>query len=179
VAVEEFFSGFPHQHKLFIPGNHDWIFERDPAKARQEIPSATCLIDEAREIEGIKIWGSPWQPEFHDWAFNLPRGEALARIWRLIPDDTDIVITHGPPAGILDICTSGKREGCVDLAERIREISPKLHLFGHIHEAYGCLSERGTLYVNAAICNAGYRPANRPVVIDLPECTLDSWAVDP
>jgi len=178
-AVNQFFENLPHRHKIFIPGNHDWIFQRDPATATAEIPAATCLIDSGIEIEGLKIWGSPWQPEFHNWAFNLPRGEALARVWNLIPEGTDIVVTHGPPAGILDRCADGKEEGCADLAARIRKISPRLHLFGHIHEAYGHKTNGKTLFLNASICNLAYRPVNRPFVINLPESPLDSWTLTP
>jgi Icc-related predicted phosphoesterase len=178
-AVNYFFENLPHRIKIFVPGNHDWIFESDPVNAKAEVPAATCLIDSGIEFEGLKIWGSPWQPEFHRWAFNLPRGEALARVWSQIPEGTDIVITHGPPAGILDQCADGKREGCEDLAARIAKISPHLHLFGHIHEAYGHQTIGKTLYLNASICNLAYRPVNRPFVINLPESPLDSWTLAP
>ncbi|MDF1816105.1 MAG: hypothetical protein P1V20_28145, partial [Verrucomicrobiales bacterium] len=115
-----------------------------------------------------KIWGSPWQPEFHDWSFNLPRGSALAEKWALIPEDTDILITHSPPRGILDLCSHGGREGCDDLLKRVVELRPALHLFGHIHEAHGKEFHNETNYINASICNLGYRPVNSPFVWDLP-----------
>lgn len=168
-AVEAFFREQPHAHKVFTPGNHDWIFQDEPLKACEMVPSAICLIDQGIEIEGLKIWGSPWQPEFHNWAFNLPPGEALAEKWRLIPSNTDILLTHTPPADILDRCKNGEHKGCRDLAARLREISPLLNVFGHIHEAYGQETHGNTKFVNASICNLGYRPVNPPIVVDLAE----------
>lgn len=166
-SVEVFFAGLPHRHKVYIPGNHDWCFQREESLARAAIPSARCLIDECVTVEGFKVWGSPWQPEFMDWAFNLPRGESLAAVWRRIPDDTDIVITHGPPRGIGDCCSDGRHEGCDDLLLRMKALKPKLHVFGHIHEAYEVVERDGTIYANASICNLGYQPVNAPLVFDL------------
>jgi Icc-related predicted phosphoesterase len=166
-SVNDFFESLPHPHKIFIPGNHDWCFEREEKEARNLMTSATCLIDEGIEIDGVKIWGSPWQPEFHAWAFNLPRGRKLKEAWDKIPDDSDIVITHGPPRGILDLCSDGAREGCDDLRDRIAQIQPKLHLFGHIHEGYGLEIHDETTHINASICDLGYRPINAPVVFEI------------
>lgn len=165
--IERFFHSLPHPHKIFIPGNHDWCFQDDPEPSRAAINSATCLIDEEIDVFGLRIWGSPWQPDFHSWAFNLPRGKALADRWKLIPDDTDILITHGPPRGILDLCSNGSHEGCEDLRERVETISPRLHVFGHIHEGHGVETHGGITFVNASICNLAYRPVNPPIVIDL------------
>src|SRR6185369_13852794 len=92
----------PHREKVVIAGNHDFLFEQRPAEARALITNAVYLEDEAYEAGGLKIWGSPWQPWFFDWAFNLRRGEALARKWALIPPGTDLLVTHGPPMGIGD-----------------------------------------------------------------------------
>jgi hypothetical protein len=125
------------------------------------------LQDEAVEIEGLRIWGSPWQPEFLDWAFNLPRGAALREKWDRIPSGTDVLITHGPPQGVLDRVDEGRREGCADLLNAVARVRPRLHLFGHIHEGYGCLERDGTTFVNASICDRAYRPVNPPVVVDL------------
>ncbi len=167
--VEAFLAGLPHQHKIVIPGNHDWCFQRDEESARGILRSATCLIDEAIAVGNHLIWGSPWQPEFNDWAFNLPRGPALAEKWARIPRDASIVITHGPAQGILDRNASGESTGCRDLRDRLEEIGPSVHLCGHIHEAYGIHRGSETLFVNASICNLAYRPLNAPVCLDLPE----------
>ena len=165
--VRAFFDSLPHQHKIVICGNHDFCFEHESQAARARLSNVTYLEDAGTVVDGLKIYGSPWQPWFHDWAFNLPRGEPLRRVWAQIPSDTDILITHGPPAGILDTVESGLQVGCEDLLARVTEINPKLHVFGHIHEAYGIKIQGHTTFVNASICDIHYRPINAPIVIDL------------
>jgi predicted phosphohydrolase len=170
--VEEFlswFAGLPHQYKIFVAGNHDWLYQIDNRLARILTADfgVVYLQDSAVEIEGLKIYGSPWQPWFYDWAFNLPRGAALADKWRLIPADTDILVTHGPPFGILDATPSGENVGCEDLLRRVEEIKPLVHIFGHIHHGYGQTEKFGVKFVNASICDEDYSPANRPIVLDL------------
>lgn len=146
--VNRFLAGLPHRHKLVVAGNHDWCFQERPAEARAVLTAATYLEDEAVIIEGVKFYGSPWQPWFYDWAFNLPRGPELARRWAQIPEDTDILITHGPPLGFGDRVNGGERVGCEDLLRRVRQIRPKLHLFGHIHEDGGLWTEGATTFAN-------------------------------
>src|SRR4051794_3069675 len=153
----------PHPHKVIICGNHDFHFERAPADARRRITNAVYLQDSGIEIAGLKVWGSPWQPRFFDWAFNLDRGPELAAKWALIPDDTDVLITHGPPAGVLDLTRRGEATGCADLLERGKVVKPKLHLFGHIHEAAGVVETPDTLFVNASIGTERY--GGDPVVV--------------
>ncbi len=140
----------PHPQKLIIAGNHDFCFEREPEAARAAITNARYLQDDAVEISGLKFWGAPWQPWFFNWAFNLHRGDALAAKWALIPGNTDVLMTHGPPFEILDRTTRGYDVGCRDLLERLGQFKPKLHLFGHIHEAAGVRWKDGTLFVNAS-----------------------------
>jgi Icc-related predicted phosphoesterase len=96
----------------------------------------------------VKFYGSPWQPAFNDWAFNLPRGKPLAEVWAKIPEGVDVLITHGPPKGFGDETKGGKGEGCEDLLERVRAARPRLHLFGHIHESGGAWTEGATTFVN-------------------------------
>lgn len=148
------------KYKVVIAGNHDFLFEREPQKAREILTAAIYLEDSSVEIEGIKIYGSPWQPWFHNWAFNLHRGQPLAEKWALIPEDTDILLTHGPPLGIGDLTSRGEMVGCEDLLSRIREIAPKYHCFGHIHEHSGMWSIEGTTHINASICDLDYKPLN-------------------
>jgi len=157
----------PHRHKVVICGNHDFLFEREPEVARGLITNAIYLQDSGVTIEGLQFWGSPWQPEFFDWAFNLERGEPLREKWALIPTDTDVLITHGPPMGILDRVERGERVGCEELTEALKRVRPKLHVFGHIHEAYGHLDRDGTRFVNASSCNLDYAPVHAPIVVDL------------
>ena len=115
-------------------------------------------------IENIKFYGSPWQPEFYNWAFNLARGKVIREKWDLIPEDTDVLITHGPPLGHGDITLGGEFVGCKDLLEVIEKIRPKYHIFGHIHENPGCTKNEHTTFINASTCTLSYNPTNAPIV---------------
>lgn len=167
-AFGAWFGSLPHKHKIVIAGNHDFAFQRQDALARKFLPDGVCYLrDSGTEIEGVKFYGSPWQPWFCNWAFNLPRGPELAEKWSRIPNDTDVLITHGPPADILDAMETGEHLGCKDLYERVKALNLKLHVFGHIHEAYGQEQIADTLFVNACVCDENYRLINAPVVVDL------------
>ncbi len=157
----------PHEDKVVIAGNHDFLCEEDPAAARELLRDVHYLLDSGVTLRGLRFWGSPWQPEFFDWAFNLPRGAALAAMWALIPDETDVLVTHGPPRGILDRTVTGVAVGCDDLLAALARVRPRLHVFGHIHEAYGKLERDGTTFVNASNCDVRYRPVQPPITIDL------------
>jgi hypothetical protein len=112
---------------------------------------------------------SPYTPYFCAWAFNLPRDSPeMAEAWLKIPSDVDVLITHGPPARILDMTVSNVNAGCAQLLARVQEIKPKLHVFGHIHEDYGLVKHGPTTFVNASICGLCYRPVNKPIVVELP-----------
>lgn len=168
VAFNEWFSGFPHKHKIFVAGNHDWLFETRPKYARSLLAkNVVYLQDSAVEILDLKIYGSPWQPRFFDWAFNLNRGGEMAEKWKLIPNEVDILITHGPPFGILDETPRGDFAGCEELRKRVEEIRPQLHVFGHIHFGYGTEEKFGVRFVNASNCDEDYLPTNLPIVVDL------------
>ncbi len=181
--VREFITWFQNiqgfSHKIFIAGNHDFAFEREPSWLNLYIDpniltehNVTYLDDGELEIVSsefsrpIKIYGSPWQPEFYDWAFNLPRGEKLAEKWALIPGDTDILITHGPAHGMLDWTPSGQVVGCEDLFHRIMEVQPKIHVCGHIHCAYGQKNFNGVEFLNASVLNERYEYENKPIKIE-------------
>lgn len=169
-AFAKVLAGLPHPRKVVIAGNHDFLFERAPERGERmlaAVPGLTYLRDAGVEIDGVRFWGSPWQPEFFDWAFNLPRGEALAARWALVPEDTDVLITHGPPRGILDRTVTGTPVGCDDLRAALDRLAPRLHVFGHIHESYGRLEGPRTTFVNASVCDVRYRASNDPVVVDL------------
>ena len=157
----------PHAHKILIAGNHDYCFERDGAsELRRSAPDVHYLQDSGVVIDGLRIWGSPWQPRFYDWAFNLDRGPQLAAKWALIPADTDILITHGPPHGTLDLTPRGDRAGCEALAERLKDLRVRLHVFGHIHHSYGVVESEKRISVNASICDEHYVAAHKPIVVD-------------
>jgi Icc-related predicted phosphoesterase len=168
IAFNEWFSGLPHKHKIFVAGNHDWLFETRPKYAQSLLAeNIIYLQDSLIEIEGLKIYGSPWQPRFFDWAFNLNRGDEIAEKWKLIPNEVDILITHGPPLGILDETPPGDFAGCEELRKRVEEIRPQLHVFGHIHFGYGTEEKFGVRFVNASNCDEDYLPTNLPIVVDL------------
>lgn len=166
-------AALPHRHKIVVAGNHDWAFVNDPERARALFAGvATYLEDEEVSIEGVRFWGSPWQPAFNDWAFNLPRGASLAAKWALIPAGIDVLVTHGPPMGIGDRGPVAGRLGCADLRARVREVAPPLHVFGHIHQDGGVWSEGedGVVYANVTTweCERGptvldFAPAERSV----------------
>jgi len=196
-AFARWFGSLPHKRKILIAGNHDLSMEPSTyartcprfggpgkigetldmaticARARtviEAIPNCEYLSDSGTSVEGITIWGSPWQPEFCDWAFNLPRGAQCRAKWHMIPTGTDIVMTHGPPLGHGDRCEPNhNRAGCIDLLDELQtRVKPKYHCFGHIHEGWGVTTDGVTRYVNASTCNLRYRPVNTPIVFDVP-----------
>jgi len=162
----EWFSNTEFEHKIFIAGNHDFGFEQQ-TDIDQEFKDlgVTYLFDNDITIDGIKFYGSPWQPEFHNWAFNLPRGEELAAKWEKIPDDVDILITHGPAYGILDYAPIGGHVGCEELYRKIAEVKPKIHVCGHIHDSYGQKTMGGIEFLNASTLNDRYEYAHKPIVV--------------
>jgi len=169
-AFNHWLGKLPHKHKVIIAGNHDFDFQVKPELARKLITNAIYLQDQQCIIEDFCIYGSPWQPEFHNWAFNVPRGPSIRKIWGKIPNEVDILVTHGPPNGILDVNREGESCGCEELSLHIwNHISPLAHVFGHIHEGYGgrILPGIGTYFVNASICTRNMQPTNQPIVFDL------------
>ncbi len=164
----EWFSGLDYTHKIFIAGNHDFLLEETaPEDLDKLIPAnVTYLNDSATEINGVKIWGSPVTPWYHDWAFNRHRGAAIARHWQKIPGDTDIIVAHGPVHGILDYTSSGIYAGCEELRKRVEEVRPAYFISGHIHEQYGWEQQGETIFINASVLNELYAVKNRPIVFD-------------
>lgn len=174
VETQNFLSwlaAFPHPHKVLIAGNHDWIFQKAPELARSMIPPGiTYLEDDMAEIAGLKIYGSPWTPYFLGWAFNLDRGHRIREKWNKIPRGIDVLVTHGPPMGILDLSYDGTHVGCKDLRDIVFRVRPRIHVFGHIHLSGGRVADIGVppiRFVNAAVLGEDYKPASQPIVIDL------------
>jgi len=163
------FEALKAKYKVFVAGNHDWLFEKDNALARSLLPKGVIYLQDSQiEIEGLKIYGSPWQPEFCEWAFNLKRGWPLRKQWELIPAGIDILITHGPPLGILDFSKFGDEHvGCADLRQELQRIKPKVHCFGHIHGDYGTATWANTLFVNASLCDEAYVANHPPILIEM------------
>lgn len=180
ISIMEDFTGWlkelPIKHKIVIFGNHELGFQyghkREPAIKLVQDAGATYLEDSGVTIDGVNFWGAPWQPWFHDWEFNLPRGERLAAKWALIPDNTNVLITHGPPFLIRDLAPrgvfDGESVGCKDLLARLQELPElKLHVFGHIHHGYGQSQVGPCTFVNASTCTEAYSPTNEPIVVEL------------
>ena len=153
VDFNDFLRSLPHKHKIVVAGNHDHRLTDDPEKAQSLLSEARYLQDEAVLIEGITIYGAPWNPLFNDHAcdaFSLPRGQVLKRKWDMIPQHIDILVTHTPPSGILD--RSGPvSHGCTDLAAAVATLKPKYHIFGHIHNRHGAVKHGETWYINGNV----------------------------
>ena len=170
-AFLNWYSKLPYTHKILIAGNHDFFFETASkhivAAKMAMYPEITYLNDSGVEIEGIKIWGSPVQPYFHNWAFNRI-GEAINEHWDKIPLDTNILITHGPIFGYLDMTLEGDRTGCEYLREKLPTFTDlKIHACGHIHEAYGSHEfADGQLFLNASVLNRRYEMQNKPITME-------------
>lgn len=155
---------------VLIAGNHDFCMEREPQKSEAQHflnESKIIYLDhQSCSINGINIFGSPWTPEFFNWAFNY-RSHIGEFIWDAIPETTDIVMTHGPCKNILDQIEEGEHVGCPFLLKRIQEIKPLVHVCGHIHEGYGSIEMDGKLFVNASLCTRRYKPTNKPIVFSM------------
>ena len=174
--LQWFESQDQYKSQVFIAGNHDRFFENKPSETKNilvEYPYVSYLQDcpltyvNEEANESCKLYGSPWQPEFYQWAFNLPRnGEDLKEKWFWIPKDTDILVTHGPPFGHCDEAPYGGHVGCELLRERVDEFPPKIHVFGHIHDGYGYKFHNGTHFFNASVLNERYNYENKPFTFD-------------
>jgi Icc-related predicted phosphoesterase len=165
----QFLFELPHRKKVVIPGNHDFKFAEP--KWRKLISAATLLLNEGVEIDGIKIWGSPLTPSNFE-SFGATSEADCGRIFSRIPAQTDLIISHGPPHGVLDIAGSGNRhQGCPHLLAAIRRVRPALHVFGHIHQSYGTASLNGTVFVNAALAGPGYHLIRQPIVVEYDRLT--------
>ena len=177
----DFFEWFDridnYDTKVFIAGNHDRIMENEPDQMRGLLTgykTIDYLQDSKLELwddedQQVNIYGAPWQPDFYNWAFNLPRNsDQMHAVWEAIPPDTDILITHGPPYGHLDI-PGGQRinVGCEVLRHHIDTVSrPKIHVCGHIHGGYGYKFDGQTHFFNASILNEQYQYTNDPLNVE-------------
>lgn len=167
IAFDKWLQKQQHRYKVVIAGNHELSFEHAPEAAQRLLKTPIYLEQASIVIEGVKFFGSPYTPWFYDWAFNLPRGQALAEKWEQIPDDVDVLATHGPPYGIFDLNTQGEHCGDEDLLQAVERKKPKIHAFGHIHGAADAAQLGETLFVNASICTERYDPWQKAVVVDL------------
>lgn len=160
------YASLPHKHKVLIAGNHDLTLESFPELGRIFLDKGIVYLnEESAVLEGLKFFGTPWSLEFNDWAFNVPRGGEARQRWAKIPDDTDVLVVHGPPYMHGDLCRDGRRVGCPDLLERIHRIRPQLVVCGHIHESAGVYTTaHGSVIINASALDEQYRLVNAPHV---------------
>jgi Icc-related predicted phosphoesterase len=162
------FSMQPFTYKIFIAGNHDLFLETcTPSKIKKIIPADVIYLQNTGiEINNIKIWGSPVTTYFLGMAFNARQGTEIKKVWNKIPADTDILITHGPPKGILD-----NGVGDEELRDRINKIQPAIHCFGHSHGLNGMETINDSTFINASIVNSldplkhsEYRIVGKPII---------------
>jgi Icc-related predicted phosphoesterase len=175
-AVSQFAFWMSQQkfkHKIVIAGNHELTFADPQIRPIMVnlLTEAGCIYleDNSVEIGGKVFYGSPWQPRFYDWAFNVDRGPQIAKKWAAIPENTNVLITHGPPHGILDDTIRDGSQGCKDLADRIFELKNlQAHIFGHLHRDGGkMVEEYGIKFVNASVCTDSYVPTNPIVTLEI------------
>lgn len=155
----------PAKHIISVQGNHELWVEDNFEEAKELVfdiaPKIHFIQESSLEIEGIKIHCSAITPFFCNWAWNRERGEEIRKHWDKIPNDIQILITHGPRHGILDLTPNGERVGCKDLGQKIDQLKHlKLHVFGHVHGSSGEKSFNGVQYLNACICDERYLPTN-------------------
>jgi Icc-related predicted phosphoesterase len=168
----DFFQWFqeqPAKYKIVIAGNHDFFMAAgNQEKIKAIIPANVIYLnDELAEVGGLRIWGSPIQPTFLNMAFNRARGKEIKAHWDLIPDNIDLLLTHGPAHGILDKTSRNKHVGCEELRKAVERQKPRVHICGHIHEAYGNVWHKGTLFINASSWHGFEGPINAPVLFEI------------
>lgn len=153
---KRWFESLDYETKIYVPGNHDSVVDRfDDDRCR-------LLVDDWTVVDGVKFYGMPWTPRYGPWPWMHDRGsDQLRRVVDYIPGDVDVLVTHGPPHGVLDTNTVGSSCGCELLRDRVLEVKPEIHMFGHIHEEGGKIhaaeGER-TTYFNVALCNEYLTP---------------------
>lgn len=160
------FSSLPHPNKILVAGNHDFYLDKECASILEFMPgNIHYLKDSGVCIENINFWGAPYTRGNGSWAFNKNTADQIMEKWELIPNNTDFVITHTPPFKILDELDNKKHVGCDKLRQRIKEIAPAYHIFGHNHNDYGIERTSGTVFVNSSSLDDQYRIINAPLVI--------------
>jgi len=173
--LNDWFGKQPHPYKVVIAGNHDRSLGQDQMLGFKIFTNAIYLLNSSVEIEGLKIWGSPytpWNSEIYNYfAFGKPRYD-MKGAWRGMPRDADILLTHCPPKGILDKVAEtgfnpGDHVGDELLLDRIRRYKPKINGFGHIHEEYGIVRGKHTTFINCSVVDEFYNLVNNPVVITI------------
>ncbi|MBZ9631046.1 metallophosphatase domain-containing protein [Salegentibacter sp. LM13S] len=165
----EWFSAQPHEHKIFIAGNHDFFFEKYNEEEIQKIipENVNYLKESGINLNGIKFWGSPVTPGDGTWAFNQKQTQEIDSHWEQIPEDTQVLISHTPPYKIKDVLNNGKHIGCASLLKTIQNREIEFHIFGHVHDSYGITTVAGTKFINASCLDNKYRSLHPPLALDI------------
>lgn len=175
LSFVSWFRQFKANHKIVIAGNHDGYIAKYNNITRLVFHENNIIYLENSvcEVEGLKIYGSPMTPEFNNWYFMAERGEQMKRYWDMIPNGIDILITHGPPLGILDYTpyhkekTDNEHAGCEELLKAVNRIKPRYHIFGHIHGSNGIFRDNSTLFINASVLDEEYKLRFEPKIINV------------
>lgn len=163
----KWFANLDYTHKLFIGGNHDIFLDEYPVDLLELLPAnVTYLNNNGTTINNLKFWGSPITPDLEGWAFGCNRKDMAAH-WQYLPKDIDILITHTPPLGILDKSRSHRSLGCKDLMDKVIELKPNFHIFGHVHASYGQVTITPTTFINASNISSLRGIVNPPIIFDL------------
>lgn len=182
----EWIKDQPYRYKVCVAGNHDRYCEKSPINQIQDIfnkyydNGVRYLHNEMVELNGLKIYGTPYQPYFCGWAFNVPDKKDLYKIYKKIPKNIDILVTHCPPYDILDKShyprpfygKTGEEplgsEELLKVLDELGEFKPRFHSFGHIHGDGGNIVQKGkTTYINASVCDEEYNPVNKIITLDI------------
>lgn len=166
IRFNDWLGTVPATYKVIVAGNHDVLFEKKPGFAQSLMSNGIYLQNKGIYILGQYVWGSPYTPFWDDWAFG-ERGESIKRHWKMIPGDTDILVTHAPPFGVCDETADGRNAGCPHLRERLKGLNVKLHVFGNIHEGYGVFDSLATKFVNASQVDEQNNLKNKPIEVEL------------
>jgi Icc-related predicted phosphoesterase len=159
--MDEWFGRQDFDMILCTGGNHDFALENRVESCAQPFENAVYLQDKTFVHEGVTFYGAPWTPLLKGHAFFRQESE-LSDKWQQIPDDTDVLITHTPPAGVLDISSRGLELGCRHLADTVGRVSPQLHCFGHVHASSGVREVGNTTFINASSVNSQFELARPP-----------------
>ena len=169
VEFMKWYSKLPYKHKIIIAGNHDWLFETNHLLALEKVPENVIYLEDGEIIiDGIKFYGTPVQLPFMNWAFNRPE-EKLKKHWGAIPDDTDVLITHQPPFGLMDWSVYDKiHTGSPSLYKEVVErIKPRVHCFGHIHSGHGIKVIEDITFINASNLDEDYMCVYDPILVEI------------
>ena len=158
-------SGLSYKYKIITAGNHDNNFEITKKKS-EEYSDINFLIHNNIEIEGIKFFASAYSRTFGHWSFMTDE-DTLEYLYKKIPNNTEVLITHTPPFKKLDLTFLEVNAGSTSLINRIENLpNLKYNIFGHIHEAYNTITKKGVKYINCSVVNEIYQMVNEPYIFE-------------